>query len=126
MDPLVVLLAVLLALGVIVLPLLVLIAPRPSRARPSAPPSPLVLVIDCGLRARPRVADRQAAAVAPVAPAAVPRCRGSAAAVAICHLPRGRRGGRRFGGAFDLVEVADGGTVAGLAGDHQADLVVLL
>ena len=107
-DSLRVVIAIIVALGVI---LLVLVAPSvPSSS--SFPPLILVLV-DGRLRPRPRVADCQAAAVAAVAPAAVPR-RG---AVPVGHLPGGRRRrrrrSRRLGRALDLVEVANGGTIAG-------------
>ena len=122
-DSLRVIVAVIVTLGVI---LLSLVAARPSPACPSTPSPPLVLLIDGRLRPRPRVADCQAAAVAAVAPAAVPR-RG---AVPVGHLPGGRRRrrrrSRRLGRALDLVEVANGGTIAGRPSDDQTDLVVLL
>ena len=121
-DSLRVIIAVIVTLGVI---LLSLVAARPFPACPSTPSPPLVLLIDGRLRPRPRVADCQAAAVAVVAPTAVPR-RGS---VPVGHLPGGRRRrrrSRRLGRALDLVEVANGRTIAGRPSDDQADLVVLL
>ena len=74
------------------------------------------------------MADGQAAAVAAVTPAAALPLPVGLPVLPVGHLGgRGRRRwSRRLGRAVDLVEVADGGTLAGLPGDDQADLVILL